>query len=71
MKRRIAVVSFLGIGSYIGICVVGGVWLGDWLDDVTHKAPLFTILGLFVGLIVAFWGVYHTILPVLKNKGDN
>ncbi|MFP4641182.1 MAG: AtpZ/AtpI family protein [Dehalococcoidia bacterium] len=71
MRRWIVVASFLGIGSYIGICIVGGVWVGVWLDDVTDKAPLFTILGLFLGLILAFWGVYRMILPVLKNKDNN
>jgi len=41
------------LGISIAICVAGGVGLGILLDGSTHRSPLFTLLGLAVGVVLA------------------
>ncbi len=67
MKRPLAALRLIGVGFYIAICIVGGVALGLWLDRVTHTNLIFTLLGLVVGLLFAFVGVYRMLLPVIKE----
>jgi F0F1-type ATP synthase assembly protein I len=60
-----------GLGWYVGLCIVLGVVGGLWLDRRLGSMPLFTLLGVAVGSIVAFYGVYKMVLPLLgqDNKG--
>ena len=57
----------LGLGWYIVtpvvIGAVGGLLLDDWIDT----CPLFILLGLALGLLVACWSTYRLILPMLKR----
>ena len=54
-----------GLGWYIALCIVGGVLGGVGLDKLVGTLPLFTLVGTVLGSVVAFWGVYRMILPVL------
>ncbi len=54
-----------GLGWYIAFCIVGGVLGGVGLDKLVGTLPLFTLVGTVLGSVVAFWGVYRMILPVL------
>ena len=54
-----------GLGWYIAACVVIGIVAGVWLDRVLETKILFTLLGLALGSISAFWGAYKMVLPVL------
>ena len=54
-----------GLGWYTGICIVIGVVGGLGLDKLTDTAPLCTLLGTVLGSIVAFWGLYKMVQPVL------
>jgi F0F1-type ATP synthase assembly protein I len=68
MKRVAAALQLAGIGWYIAICIGGGVWFGHWLDSRMHTNVLFVLVGLGLGLVLAFWGVYRMLLPTLKEK---
>jgi len=73
VNRWAAALRFTGVGFYIGGCIVGGVYLGVWLDGKVDISPLFTLLGLGLGLFVAFYGTYRMLLPALgkgKDKED-
>jgi ATP synthase protein I len=78
-KRWGDVLRFVGIGWYIAICillgVLGGRWIGQKLDSRSSEV-IFTILGLILGLIVAFLGVYRLFRAIEsdnqdKDKGNN
>ncbi len=58
----------IGVGFYIGVCLVGGAVAGVWLDRKFNTQPIFMLSGLLVGLILAAWGVYQMLLPMLKNN---
>ena len=48
--RAFALASSFGILA--AALVAGGVLGGRWLDRMTHTSPLFTVVGLVVGLVV-------------------
>ena len=60
----------LGVGWYVGISVLLGVLGGFWLDSKYGTKPLWVIVGLVLGVVVAVYGVYQMLLPLIKNKND-
>jgi len=67
MKPWLVALSLSGIGFYIAgsivICVVGG----HWLDTKFGTAPLWFIVGLVLGLIVAGYGTYAMLRPFIES----
>ncbi len=61
-------INLLSVGWWLGISIIAGVLSGLWLDDRFNTRPLFTLLGLFLGLAFAFFGVYRVVLPIVRNK---
>ena len=70
VNRWAAALRFTGIGFYIGGCIAGGVYLGVWLDGKYQKSPLFTLIGLFMGLFFAVYGTYRMLLPFIRSDKD-
>jgi ATP synthase protein I len=70
MGRREVALRFIGVGWFVGISILLGVWGGLWLDAKFGTAPILVIVGLILGLAVAFYGVYRMFLPLIRNKGD-
>jgi ATP synthase protein I len=70
MKKWRIALSLLGVGWYIGLSIVAGVLGGLWLDDRINTKPLFVIIGLILGIVVAVYGVYRMFMPLLKDKED-
>lgn len=72
-KRWADVIRFVGIGWYIAICILlgflGGRWLGQKLDGNSTEI-IFTLLGVGLGLIVAFYGVYRMVKTIAANNQD-
>ena len=56
-----------GIGWYVGGCIAAGAFGGIWLDGRVDSEPLFTFLGLGLGIIVAFYGMYRMLTEILKG----
>ena len=56
----------LGLGWYVALSIVLGVGGGLWLDGRLDIRPLFTLLGLALGLVVAFYGAYKMVQPLLN-----
>ncbi len=67
MNRWIPALRLTGIGFYIATCIVGGTFAGWWFGG---EKPLFMIIGLLVGLVIAVYGVYRMIRPLMNNKQD-
>jgi F0F1-type ATP synthase assembly protein I len=65
MPWWVVALRLTGLGWYIAVCVVGGVLGGLGLDKLLDTTPIFTLLGTILGSIVAFWGVYKMVLPIL------
>jgi len=67
MNKWIPALQVTGIGFYIAACIVGGSLAGWWFGG---KRPLYMIIGLLVGLILAVYGAYRMILPLIKTRDD-
>jgi len=65
------VVRLVGIGWYVAICIGGGAIGGLWLDRKLDLSPLFTLLGLSVGIAVAVVGMYRLLMAVLTSASKN
>ena len=70
MGRWEAALRFIGVGWFVGLSILLGVWGGLWLDEKLGTAPILIIVGLILGLVVAFYGVYRMLLPIMRNKRD-
>ena len=70
MSRWGAALRLAGVGFFIGGSILGGVVAGLWLDSRFHTEPILVVVGLLIGIAVAFYGVYQLLLPLLGNKGD-
>jgi F0F1-type ATP synthase assembly protein I len=70
MRRWVAALRLVGVGFFIGGFILLGVFAGRWLDTKLNTEPLWMIVGLFLGLIIAFYGVYRMLLPFMSNKQD-
>ena len=65
------VLRLVGIGWYVAICIGGGAIGGLWLDRKLDLSPLFTLLGLSVGIAVAVVGMYRLLMAVLTSASEN
>ena len=70
MNRWAAALRLTGVGFFIAACILIGVFGGLWLDDKFDTEPLFTIGGLLVGLVIAVYGVYRMIRPLMNDRQD-
>jgi ATP synthase protein I len=70
MGRWEAALRFIGVGWFVGISILLGVLGGLWLDSKFGTKPILVIVGLILGLVVAFYGVYRLLLPLMRNKRD-
>ena len=55
------------IGFSVSITTVLFVGGGKYLDDRLGKAPLFTLLGIAIGLIASLYLVWQIVKPLLKK----
>lgn len=65
MGRLPPAVRLLGIGWYFALCIVIGIVGGVLLDRQVGKDHIFTLVGLFLGLGLAFFGGYVLLLEEL------
>jgi F0F1-type ATP synthase assembly protein I len=70
MNRWVAAFRLTGVGFFIAACILIGVFGGLWLDNKFDTEPLFTIGGLLGGLVIAVFGVYRMIRPLMSNRQD-
>jgi ATP synthase protein I len=70
MGRWRAALRLTGVGFYIAICILLGTWAGLWIDGKLGTKPFFLIGGLVAGLVVALYGVYRMIQPLMNNTQD-
>jgi F0F1-type ATP synthase assembly protein I len=70
MGRWVAALRLVGMGFLIGGFILLGVVVGLWLDSRLNTSPILVIVGLILGVVLGFWGVYQMLLPLIaKNQG--
>jgi F0F1-type ATP synthase assembly protein I len=53
--------AFLMLGLTVALCLVGGAAIGYLIDALAHTAPLFTLIGLAFGVVIAVASTVSTI----------
>ena len=49
----------LTVGWYVALSLVVPSGIGYWLDSRFDKQPLFTLIGLGIGTVIAFYGLFR------------
>ena len=70
MRRWQAALNIIGVGWFVGLSILLGVLGGLWLDSKFNTQPIFVLAGLYLGFIVAVYGIYRILLPLLKKGED-
>ena len=70
MARWIAALRLTGVGFFIGGSILLGLFAGLWIDNKLDTEPVFMLIGLALGIIIAGFGVYQMLIPILKNNQD-
>ncbi len=71
--RVLMALRLVGLGWYIAACILVGVFAGVWLDRFLDTAPLFILIGLALGLLAAFFGLYRMVSRAIREgeqQGD-
>ena len=55
------------MGWYVAFCIVLGIVGGLLLDKKVGTSPLFMLIGTVLGAVVAFYGIYKMVAPLLQN----
>jgi len=78
VKEWVRPLQFLfTVGWYVALSLIIPVGIGYWLDrpEMFNKRPLFTFIGLGVGTVVAFFGLFRMLIKYQaeqeKLKKDN
>jgi F0F1-type ATP synthase assembly protein I len=59
--------ELLGVGSAIAVLVAGGMLLGWFIDSKADTLPVFTLVGLAVGITSACFYAYFKFRRFMKN----
>jgi ATP synthase protein I len=63
--RTIGLIGTLGIE--ITAFIIGGVYLGKFLDHVFHTSPVWLVIGIFGGLILGILSALFTLRAFIKD----
>ncbi len=70
MEKWVYAFRFIGIGWYIAACIGGSIFGGVLLDRHFGTSIIFTLAGVFLGLVVAALGTYRMIQPLIAEQND-
>ncbi|GAB6137293.1 AtpZ/AtpI family protein [Halanaerobaculum tunisiense] len=70
MKDNLSVLQALALLSQVGIAIIvptfGGLWVGNYLDQLLGIEPLLLAVGIITGVVVGFRNAYR----LLMSKQD-
>ena len=64
-------VQSLGLGWYIAIAIVAGALGGLLLDNWAGTSPILLLLGLLLGVVLAFYGTYRMAVLFMASQEDS
>ncbi len=59
---------YLNLGIQMIIPIIGGAFLGIWLDGKYESSPLWTLILACLGIVVGMYGFFKTVLNTNNNK---
>ena len=71
MHKLPQTMRLMGLGWYVALSIIGGVLGGVLVDSWLNTEPIFTLVGLFGGLLLAFFGGYFLLMEAIgKGRGN-
>jgi F0F1-type ATP synthase assembly protein I len=70
MKRWPAALGVTGVGFFVAGTIILGILGGRWLDSKINSEPVFIIVGLILGIVTAFLGMYNMLRPFIDNNNN-
>lgn len=67
-STMVPALQLLGIGWFFAAAIAGGAGMGLLVDSWLDARPLFTLVGLGTGLVVAFYGGYKLLIGFMGTK---
>ena len=68
--KLVTAMQLVGVGWYVATSIILGLLGGLWLDGKLGTLPVFTLVGVILGTVAAFYGVYKMMVLLLKqDKG--
>ena len=61
-----SVSDLAGIGMYLAAVILLPLLAGVWIDSAWHTAPVFVLIGLFVGLVAGAMGIWLKVRDLTK-----
>jgi len=61
----------MGVGWAVALSIAGGTGGGFWLDSRFDTAPVLTLVGLALGIVVAFAGMIRILNAMWGDNSDN
>ncbi len=58
----------IGVGWFLAVSLVGGPGVGYWVDGQLGTTPIFTLVGLFAGLIIGLVGAYRMLVAASDSE---
>ncbi len=71
MQKLPPTMRLMGLGWYFALSIVGGIGGGLLVDSWLGTEPIFTLVGLLGGLLLAFFGGYLLLMEAIgKGRGS-
>jgi len=64
--ENLALLSYIGISMVVPI--LGGLMIGKWIDTRFNTEPIFLLIFIVFGVIVAFMNLFKVATKDVKNK---
>lgn len=62
---------YAGHGLTIALSTALFAWIGVWVDERLHTAPLFVMVGVFTGFGAGFYSMYRGLVPTDAGSDDH
>ena len=69
-KKLVLAFQLVGMGWYVGACIIGGVFLGRWIASLftfSNADVVFVLLGILLGLVSAAVGIFKLVSLLLNS----
>ncbi len=60
----------MGVGWVVALSIAGGTGGGFWLDGQFDTGPVLTLVGLAIGIVVAFAGMIRLLSAISGGNSD-
>jgi ATP synthase protein I len=68
--REFSAGEFAGVGVQFAVAILVFLFLGRWIDSRLGTAPVFLIIGTFVGAAGGFYSMYRKVSAATRRGGD-